>query len=86
MDAVERRVGSIKAEVEVHWQMFSALAAGIGAPDETGDAKRARCVVCRNDLAAAFRGNELRRVTTAPRLLLDGVAAPSAASTVRRSR
>jgi hypothetical protein len=69
-----------KAEVQVHWQMFSTLAAGIFAPEEAIDAMSAPFVVCRSDETTAWRGSELRRVTTAPRLRRDGVAARAAAS------
>ena len=83
---LRERFEAIKGDVQLCWQMFSMLATGICAPEEAIDAMSAHVVVCRSDKATAWRGNELRRVTTAPRLLRDGLAARAAASSVRTSR
>jgi len=77
---------AIMAKIRSRWQAISAIAAGIGAPDDPDAAMGARGVDCRSDLATTWRVNKPCRVTTAPRLLRERGAARAAASSARRSR
>jgi len=52
---LRERFEAIKADVQVCWQMFSMLAAGICAPEVAIDAMSAHVVDCRSDEATAWR-------------------------------